>query len=87
MTLEYGLNRLKLHVGIILGGTALRLTGLAVLVALLGLAAVGCSSSYAVGNALLPEGMETAQIPNVELTGYLYVNAESTISLPVDGSE
>ena len=65
----------------------MRLTGLAVLLALLGLAATGCASSYAVGNALLPEGIETAQIPDVEITGYLYVNAESPISLPVAGFE
>lgn len=65
----------------------MRLSGLAVLLTLLGLTATGCSSSYAVGNALLPEGMETAQIPNVEIAGYLYVNADSPVSLPIDGFE
>ena len=63
----------------------MRLNGLVVLLALLGLTAVGCSSSRVVGNASLPEGIETAQIPNVEIAGYLYVNADSSISLPING--
>lgn len=63
----------------------MRLNGLVILLALLGLTAVGCSSSRVAGNALLPEGIETARIPNVEIAGYLYVNADSPISLPISG--
>ena len=65
----------------------MRLYGLVILLALLTLTAVGCSSSDVVGNALLPVGIETAQIPNVEIAGYLYVNAELPISLPINGLE
>ncbi len=65
----------------------LRLNGLVILLALLGLTVVGCSSSDVVGNALLPEGIDTAQIPNVEIAGYLYVNADLPISLPINGLE
>ena len=43
--------------------------------------AIGCSASLVVGNALLPEGIEEAQIPDVRLGGYLCVSADPSISL------
>ena len=41
---------------------------------LFALAAVGCASTSNSGGALLPEGIESAEIPQVDSKGYLYFN-------------
>ncbi len=45
------------------------------------LVAVGCTSSITSGNALLPEGMAEAKIPELDVAGYLYLRAEQPIAL------
>ena len=41
---------------------------------LFALAAVGCASTSNSGTALLPEGIESAEVPQVDSKGYLYFN-------------
>ena len=46
---------------------------------LLALAAVGCASTSNSGSALLPKGIESAVVPQVDSKGYLYFNPGSPI--------
>ena len=47
----------------------------------LALVAVGCTSTITSGNGLLPEGMEEAEIPNLDVAGYMYLNADPPLAL------
>lgn len=46
--------------------------------------ALGCSTVPTSGNAMLPEGIGLAQIPDVESSGYLYFNSDEPITLASD---
>lgn len=61
----------------------MRLGSLLILLILLAAATVSCSRSIAVGNGLLPEGIEKAQVPVAELGGYVFASSDSPLGLPV----
>lgn len=47
-------------------------------------AALGCSAVSLPGKGLLPAGIESAEIPDVDVGGYLYFNTESPVTLAED---
>ena len=51
------------------------------LVTLIALVAVGCATNGLSGKALLPDGMDEAQVPQVESRGYLYFNPGSPVAV------
>ena len=44
----------------------------------------GCASSLNAGNALLPEGAEQAQVPSVDLGGYVFASASPLAAVSAD---
>ena len=62
----------------------MKLAGAAVALGVMALVAAGCSTSHSGGSALLPEGIEEAQLPDVEVTSYLYTNPAGPMTLPVN---
>ena len=51
---------------------------------MLALLSLACSGTYEHGEALLPEGMAQAVVPDVSVASYLYINPDGPMMLPLD---
>jgi len=58
--------------------------GIATLFAILMLAGIACATDVDEGKATLPEGIETAMLPDADLGGYVYFNTNSSIDVAAE---